>query len=173
MTLEKIIKDHHKYIDNNISDEDILNFIDKMNLKLFKVADLYCRRKFASLNVLYTSYDIDFEEFRTGFSKQIQNTFEGHLTEFIFMIYELKFLLKCTDFYETIDEPISDLKDINDEFIYIVEQLNLLKGLLDNKNELILQLSSILNRVFQICKIQNIGIKTHLRLNLLYNNYYL
>lgn len=177
MDIGQLIQDVHKNI-HDYNDESAMDTqISMVYAKLLSAIEAYRERKFANLNVLYSRYSFDFYEFRIGFSKQIKDTFEGELTEFLFLTFDLMGTIMEEYHYDYIDR-ITEANRIFKHEIFgsIEEELNYLSVKLEHITEsvddysiLLQELTESIHRIFDICRIKNIGIKTHIKLNYLYN----
>lgn len=177
MDIGQLIKDVHE----NIHVDDKGYALDKqvamVYSKLLSSIKAYREKKFANLNVLYSRYNFDFYEFRTGFSKQIKDTFEGELTEFLFLTFDLIGTIMDEYHYDFVDK-ITDsnrifkheiFSSIDEELNYLSVKLEHITGPIEDYSILLQELTESINRILDICRMKNIGIKTHIKLNYLYN----
>lgn len=148
---------------------DVDNNLDFIYTKLFSVLNLYREKKFSKIDKLKFENECSISHFKSGFIKNILNTFEGELAELLFIAFDLMGYILNDNLVEPPDiEEYSSVLGIEEELTYFAVRLEDIKDKKINRDILYKELMMSIKRIFFICKIEGIGIKTHIRLNFLY-----
>lgn len=140
--------------------------------KLICTIDAYKRGDFANIDNIDIDSRYDLEVFRAVFLARIKDTFEGKLTEFLFISSDLMgYIIDDKEYNVTVQESLMfDISSsIEEELTSFAVKLEHIKKKYLNSRDLLKELTSCASRIFNACKHENIGIKTHIRLNFLYN----
>lgn len=146
--------------------------LDQLYTKLLCAIDAYRRRSFADINILDIEDCYNMNSFQKLFNDKIKSTFEGALTEFLFVAFDLMGYIidefkHVVFLHETIKEELSG--SIEEELTYFAVKLEDIKSEHVENSKLLDELAESVFKIFNICKCENIGIKSHIRLQFLYN----
>ncbi len=149
---------------------DVDNNLETIYTKLFSALKLYREKKFSDIDKFEFENERSISHFKSCFTKNILNTFEGELTELLFIAFDLMGYMLNDNIIEPFDiEDFSSVLGIEEELTFFAVRLEELKYKKIDKAILYNELMMSIKRIFFICKYEGIGIKTHIRLNLLYS----
>jgi len=150
---------------------DINSNLENIYSKLFSVLKFYKESRFARLEDLNYDTDLNYINFQETFSQNLNNTFESELVELLFLSFDLIGYIVDTDPHIiNFMEDESSALGIEEELTYFAIRLeDIIRDKID-RDTIFEELLLTIKRIFYICKIEGIGIKTYIRLSLLYSS---